>query len=333
MQVKAKVSVIIAVYNAADYIERCIRSLMEQTLQDMEFIIIDDGSTDCSIAKACSVISKYPHRTSQTKILRHHTNLGLASTRQQGIDNARGEYIIHCDPDDWVDPTYYEDLYNTAISENADIAAGDYIEEHPGLSIAYHLPTPPDWNRFYTYPEWIFMSLCFHMIRRSLLTDNTLNFYPNINYAEDNGLIFRCYYYSRHNSHNSLKSYYHYNKQNPGSQTTNRIQADKLIDKAKCYVNLSHFATSHGKIPGDNVTLHQEKRAIKEGFLMCNPPLYKLWYSYFREVTPTVIKDTNLSWSYRLCWILGQYVHPAFIKAYMELHSKKRKLDKHIYTQ
>lgn len=321
----AKLSVIVAVYNTAAFIDRCVHSLMRQTLTDIEYIFVDDASTDNSMLIAQEAFSQYPQRKSQIKIIRHTTKLGLAATRQDGLDNATGEYVIHCDPDDWVDLTYYADLYCEAKASKADMVIGDYIEEHQNRNTIGHMPSPKDWQEFYSYPYWIFMSLCFHMIRRKLIIDNGLSFYKGINYAEDNGMIYRCYYYSKHNSHNTKESYYHYNKQNPLSETTLRYEPRRLLDKAKCYELLSIFTESLGKNFRQNVTLFQEMRAIKEGFLLCSPPHYILWHKYFREVTPTVIKDKNLNPAYRIFWTLGQYIHPFFIRFFVSLHSKKQR--------
>lgn len=324
-QSSAKLSVIVAVHNTAAFIDRCVHSLMRQTLTDIEYIFVDDASSDNSMLIAQDVFSQYPHHKSHIKVIRHVKKLGLAATRQDGLDNATGEYVIHCDPDDWVDSTYYADLYEEAKASKADIAIGDYMEEHKHKNIIGHMPSPKNWQEFYSYPNWIFMSLCFHMVRRGLITGNNLRFYKGINYAEDNGMIYRCYYYSKHNSHNPKESYYHYNKQNTLSETTLRYELNRLLDKAKCYEFLSDFTFASGKDAKRNVTLFQEMRAIKEGFLLCSPPRYLLWRKHFREITPIVAKDKKLNPAYRIFWILGQYIHPIFIRLYVSLHSKKQR--------
>ena len=106
-----KVSICIAVYNVEKYIEQCVRSLFEQTLDDLEYIFVDDASPDASIDVLLRVLEDYPHRKNQVKLLRHETNQGVAVARKDAIAAATGEYIIHCDPDDWVDLDMYEKLY------------------------------------------------------------------------------------------------------------------------------------------------------------------------------------------------------------------------------
>lgn len=124
-----KVSVIIPIYNVELYIEACVRSLMNQTLKSgIEFIFVNDGSTDDSINILTTTLSEYPTRKKQVTIL-HQQNKGLAAAREFGVTNSRGEYIIHCDSDDWVDENMYEILYNYAKSNDAEIVYCDIISE------------------------------------------------------------------------------------------------------------------------------------------------------------------------------------------------------------
>lgn len=122
---RPKVSVIIPVYGVEKYIEKCARSLFEQTLDDMEFIFVDDCTPDNSFAVLERVIEDYPKRKPQTKILHHEVNKGLPITRQTGIRAAKGKFIAHCDSDDWVDVNMYADMYAEAEKSNADIVVCD----------------------------------------------------------------------------------------------------------------------------------------------------------------------------------------------------------------
>lgn len=121
-----KVSIIIPVYNVEKYIERCVRTLFAQTLDELEYIFVDDCSPDKSIEVMLRVLELYPARKSQVKLIRHESNQGVSQSRQDGVDAATGEYIIHCDPDDWVELDMYEQLYNKAKETNADIVICDF---------------------------------------------------------------------------------------------------------------------------------------------------------------------------------------------------------------
>ena len=116
-----KVSVCVPVYKAEKYIERCARSLFDQTMRDgIEFIFVDDGSPDNSLEIVRRVLADYPNRAHQVGFVRHETNRGRVAARWSGIRVAKGDFITHCDSDDSVDPELYERMYGLAESEGLD---------------------------------------------------------------------------------------------------------------------------------------------------------------------------------------------------------------------
>lgn len=121
-----KVSVVVPIYGVEQYIERCARSLFEQTLEDMEFVFVDDCTKDNSMAVLEKTMANYPHRREQVKIIHHEINKGLSFARQTGVNNSTGDYIGHCDSDDWVDKEMYEILYNTAVAKQLDFVRCNY---------------------------------------------------------------------------------------------------------------------------------------------------------------------------------------------------------------
>lgn len=122
-----KVSLIIPVYNVEDYIEKCLDSVINQTIDDMEIIIVNDGSTDSSKQK----ISKYLEKEKNRIKYLEKENGGLSSARNFGISYASGEYIAFLDSDDYIEFTAYEEMYNIAKKENADMVECDFIWEYP----------------------------------------------------------------------------------------------------------------------------------------------------------------------------------------------------------
>lgn len=121
-----KVSIIVPVYNVEKYIERCLDSLVNQTLKDIEIIIVNDGSTDGSK----EIIQKYLNKYKNIVYLEKE-NGGLSSARNYGIPYAKGEYIGFVDSDDYVELTMYEKMYNKAIEEKSDMVECDFIWEYP----------------------------------------------------------------------------------------------------------------------------------------------------------------------------------------------------------
>lgn len=121
-----KVSIIVPVYNVEKYIERCLNSLVNQTLKDIEIIIVNDGSADGSKG----IIQKYLNKYKNIVYLEKE-NGGLSSARNYGIPYAKGEYIGFVDSDDYVELTMYEKMYNKAIEEKSDMVECDFIWEYP----------------------------------------------------------------------------------------------------------------------------------------------------------------------------------------------------------
>ena len=121
-----KISVIVPIYKVEPFIARCAKSLMEQTLTDVEYIFVDDASPDGSIAMLLKVLADYPKRSNHVKILTHTENKGLPAARNTGLAVAQGEYIFHCDSDDFVEPDMLDQLYRKATDIDADIVWCDW---------------------------------------------------------------------------------------------------------------------------------------------------------------------------------------------------------------
>lgn len=128
---KKKVSIIVPVYNVEDYIERCLNSLISQTLEDIEVIVINDGSTDGSQAIIDKFTQKYPNKIKAFII----ENVGAAQARNIGLDKATGEYVGFVDSDDYVAKDMFEKLYNKAVEDNADIVNSAYYRENENRCI------------------------------------------------------------------------------------------------------------------------------------------------------------------------------------------------------
>jgi glycosyltransferase involved in cell wall biosynthesis len=164
-----KVSVVIPVYNVEEYIPRCLDSLINQTLQDIEIICVNDGSTDNSL----KVLEEYAAKDQRIKVL-NQENVGVSQARNNGLKVVTGEFIGFCDPDDYVSLDYYEKLYNAVTTNGCDIAAsgitkfrGDKYDEfltfaEPKTAETYYdklilLNAPNDsyiWNKIYKTSEF-----------------------------------------------------------------------------------------------------------------------------------------------------------------------------------
>lgn len=122
-----KVSVIVPIYNVSRFIERCTDSLMKQTLDEVEYIFVNDASPDNSMMLLRNVLKRYPNRASQIKIVEHELNKGLPAARNTGLAVATGEYIFHCDSDDFVEHDMLEMLYDAAKEKETDFVWCDWF--------------------------------------------------------------------------------------------------------------------------------------------------------------------------------------------------------------
>ena len=223
-----KVTVIIPVYGVEKYIERCARSLFEQTLDDMEFIFVDDCSPDRSIEILESILEEYPVRRSQSEIVRLPKNGGLPHARKTGLQQATGEYILHCDSDDWVDVTMCEKLYSKAVAEDADMVICDWYRSN-GSKHVIHQPREISIERDAYLRAMICrersMSIRNKLVRKGCYY-HPIDF-PVENNGEDFCLILQLFYYCHTISFVTEPLYYYY--LNPDSLT--QIEGYEQVDR------------------------------------------------------------------------------------------------------
>ena len=194
-----KVSVIVPVYNTADYVVRCLESIVAQTLTDIEILVIDDGSTDNSP----EILKSFADKESRVEI-RSRENSGLADTYNLGIELARGEYLAFIDSDDWIDPEALEKLYNRAIGADADLVLFRYrifYEETnrrvDTKSLAGVLKNDGGSMTLDTCPELINISTssCVKLFSRELVHKNQITYPSGLRY-EDTPFCYKAYYYA-----------------------------------------------------------------------------------------------------------------------------------------
>lgn len=120
-------SVIVPFYNVENYIEKCLETLVNQTLQDIEIILVNDGSQD----KSVDIVKKYINKYSDKITYLEKENGGLSDARNYALPYAKGEYIAFLDSDDYVEKTMYKDMYELAKKENSDMVECDFYWEYP----------------------------------------------------------------------------------------------------------------------------------------------------------------------------------------------------------
>ena len=123
-----KVSVIVPIYGVERYIERCARSLFSQTFKSVEIIFVNDCTKDGSMEVLSSVRNEFPE--ANVKVINHEHNMGLPQARRSGVGQATGEFILHVDSDDWIEPDMIERLYQRAEETGSDMVCCDWKEEY-----------------------------------------------------------------------------------------------------------------------------------------------------------------------------------------------------------
>jgi glycosyltransferase involved in cell wall biosynthesis len=123
---KSLVSILVPIYGVEKYIERCARSLFEQTYSNIEYVFVNDCTKDKSIELLMNVLNEYPHRKGQVKLIHHERNRGLAAARNTAVYNMTGEYVWHVDSDDYIETQAVELLVNEIQKTNAEVIIFGY---------------------------------------------------------------------------------------------------------------------------------------------------------------------------------------------------------------
>ena len=215
-----KVSVTVPVYNAEPYLRQCLDSLAAQTLREVEFILVDDGSTDGSGA----VCDEYAARDARFRVF-HQPNGGSASARQTGLDHVQGEYYTVCDSDDWVEPTMYEELYNKAVADDADIVVSDLMYNYSDGSTRV-IPGNKGPMRYDLYLRNVISgavggNTCSKLFRNSILRKYQIAYKQGINQGEDALFMLNVLLHPVRITY-LPKAFYHYRRELGGNTYTNR---------------------------------------------------------------------------------------------------------------
>ena len=134
-----KVSVIVPVYNNEEYLDKCLSSLTEQSLDDIEIICVNDGSSDSSL----DILNRYEQKDNRIVVLSQE-NQGAGASRNNGIDIANGEYISFVDADDWLEENALKKLYENAVRNNSDVVLFNSVERWPDSQTKERIYIPPE---------------------------------------------------------------------------------------------------------------------------------------------------------------------------------------------
>ncbi len=209
-------------------------------------------------------------------------NSGQATVRRRGMLEANGEYQIHCDSDDWVEPDMYEKMYLKAVSTGADIVSCNFVIEKEGQSRIIQNSDSPD-PRFHiqykAHDTW--WSLCCRLIRTRLIREHDIYPISGMNMWEDMYVNLRVYYFANHLSHIE-EPLYHYDVTHPESIVSRRMEKDIIEQQVSCIINLETFFSNVCYDAGSFLIC--KKCSLKNKFIMMKETDFKGFVECFPEV-------------------------------------------------
>ena len=318
-----KVSIVIPIYNALPYLEKCVRSLMLQTHPNIEYLFVDDASNDGSVNLLRSLQNQYPSRIDQCKIFENEKNKGVAFCRRQGMKNATGDYIIHVDSDDYVAYDFIEKMLGKALETQSDVVICNfsrvYKEKIKVNSDFKELERSELINRLLIGTAH--NALWNKLIRRSIITDN--NLYPDDSFRllEDKSITFKFIYFAKKVAFINEPLYFYRKRDNSLTDINQRL----LMPMLKSLLRLvDDFFKSY---PSDE-TIESGIKAFKvgaAGSLLIYKPEDEDLKILLNEIPISIIKtNTYIPFYYRLTLYAKKLGIPwvvSLIRKIIDIHS------------
>lgn len=307
-----KLSVIIPVYNAADYIKRCAESLFKQTLDCFEILFVDDCSSDGSAAIINDILEKYPNRKKQTKIIKTPVNSGACVSRFYGLDFASGEYIVFCDSDDFFSFDALKKIFNEVCSSEADIVVYDYFLHSAQNVEEQKLKLKGNGNYFEGLLRGrVNTTLWNKVFRRHMF--NFISFMPKGDMGEDFIMLLQLFFKSRKNVYLEEPLYHYCINENSIShkKTESGIleRFNQSIANAEVFINFMRENDLEKKYSREiNRVLFYKKTLLYP--LVSNPKFYQLWKNTFSEINHSLLFNPLIPFKEKVKYIL------VFVKLY-----------------
>ncbi len=258
-----KVSVIVPTYNVSQYLDECMTSLINQTLEDMEFICVNDGSTDHSL----EILQKYAAADQRVKII-DKPNGGYGKAMNVGLDNCTGEYIGILEPDDYVKLDMYEKLYDLAVKNNLDIIKADFyrfVHDEDGKLVKNYNCLTGDtslYSRVIDPAEEpnvfkAIMNTWSGIYKRSFLEEHHIRHHetPGASF-QDNGFWFKTFCYAKR-LYFVERPFYMNRRDNPNSSVHNKEKVFCMNDE---YAYIMDFLNEHPEFKKRYIGVYSFKR-------------------------------------------------------------------------
>lgn len=241
------VSILVPVYGVEKYIERCARSLFEQTFENIEYVFVDDCGSDKSVDILKRIIELYPSRKPNVRIIRHKQNRGLAAARNTAVENAGGDFILHVDSDDYVDLDFVKKMVAKQEKNDADIVSSDCVCESlykKDIIRCSRTISPQELALRCIFGKDL-INIWGRLIRKKLYVENNIYVKEGLNMAEDYQVISRLAYYARKVDYIE-NSFYHYMNTNENSYSL-VFNEKKILDQIASRDIVYNFFQDKGK--------------------------------------------------------------------------------------
>ena len=240
MSVLPKVSIIVPVYNSEPYLPRCLNSILNQTFTEFECILVDD----CSPDNCPAICDEYVQKDRRFQVIHNQQNQGSSLSRQIGLNQAKGDYILFADSDDRIENTMAEVMYTKAINGNFDIVYCDSKGENTDI-VFINRPTNDSTDKVKLIKQLfsleIFPSLPFQLVKRELFLKVL---FPKASCAEDWLITTQTIHYAEKISY--VPIVFHYYCYNPNSLTrNNRLDFKKINENYSNYFMIVRFLNEH----------------------------------------------------------------------------------------
>lgn len=319
-----RLTVVVPFFNTRRHIGECVHSLMRQSLSHgIEYVFVDDCSTDGTADEIAAIVKAYPQRHAQVVMLRNDANRGSAYARQRGMDAARGEFVVHCDADDWVEPEMYAKMLRVADSTGADVVCTPFVIERAGGKRETVSFPSLDYPQLNAMPlDTLHCSLCNKIIRRRIITDNGIRFFEGVNCWEDLGLWFRIAISTRRIVIYN-RPFYHYRKESADSLSTEsmaRVLADhlKFVECMEQWfaAKPEHMRRRYAQF------ISFAKFTAKIKMLRGRHCDLDRWKATYPETNNGIMCYRNIPYLYRLCFYLADRLPRWMVKAVFFLAGK-----------
>ena len=240
-----KISVLVPVYGVEKYIARCAESLFGQTYEDLEYVFVDDCTTDRSMVVLHEVMERWPGRKGQVRILRNDSNRGIGYTRQRLIDVATGDYVTFVDSDDYLPPRAMELLATEAARSGVEMVDGAWRSVTPGGVGEARMPYPERvegrYLKLMLCQDIVSNRMWGRLIRRTLFTETGVRLAPGIDFSEDYSVMTRLLYFANRSTIDD--TVYFYSEENTSSYTHTASPRHARSYLTACRVVLDFFTT------------------------------------------------------------------------------------------